>query len=194
MHNTQWTMCHSYSCHPQREAASRQTEEQQKYMSAGPHKLSWCQLLSFSAGKVPKLSWQTSLTHSYLASLLHATVTFTISKCCHQCDACAPAHAALIEHTKRAAYQAGHCWGQVMVAAPELPSPSDWGWKRKDTGWWEANWTTLPEAAKACRELLHCGCKKGCRGQCKCIKAALQCTALCYCGGLCSGNWLNYCW
>ena len=45
--------------------------------------------------------------------------------------------ASLIEHTKRAAYQAGHCWGQAMVAAPELPSPGDWGWKRKETGGWE---------------------------------------------------------
>ena len=44
-----------------------------------------------------------------------------------------------------------------MVAAPELPSPSDWGWKRKDTGGWEVNWTTLPEAAQACCELLKCG-------------------------------------
>ena len=94
-----------------------------------------------------------------------------------------PTQAALIQHTKRAAYQAGHCWGQMMVAAPELPSP---GWKRKDTGGWEVQWTTLPEATKVCRELLRCGCKKGCRGHRKCVKAALQCTALCNCGGLCS--------
>ncbi len=44
-----------------------------------------------------------------------------------------------------------------MVAAPKLPSPGDCGWKRKETGGWEVIWTTLPEAAKACRELLHCG-------------------------------------
>ena len=31
-------------------------------------------------------------------------------------------------HTKRAAYQAGHCWAQTMIATPELPSPSEWGW------------------------------------------------------------------
>ena len=40
--------------------------------------------------------------------------------------------AALIQHTKRAPYQAGHCWGQMMVAAPELPSPSDWGGRQDD--------------------------------------------------------------
>ena len=53
-------------------------------------------------------------------------------------------------------------WGQMMVAAPELPSPSDWGWK---TGGWEVNWTTLPE--QACRELLKCGGRS--KGGCKCV-------------------------
>ena len=103
-------------------------------------------------------------------------------------DGLPPMQAALIQHTKRAAYQAGHCWGQVIVAAPELPSPGDWGWKKEDTGGWEVNWTTLLEVAKACHELLRCGCKKGCRGKCKCAKAALQCISLCQCGGLCSQN------
>ena len=101
-------------------------------------------------------------------------------------DRLPPTQAALIQHIKRAAYQAGHCWAQVMIAAPELPSPGDWGWKRKDQGCgWEAFWTALPEATQACRELICCGCKKECRGRCKCQKAALQRTALCNCGGLC---------
>ena len=34
---------------------------------------------------------------------------------------------ALIEHTKRAAFQEGHCWGQAFVNRQILPSPSDWG-------------------------------------------------------------------
>ena len=45
------------------------------------------------------------------------------------------------------------------------------------------------EHEQACRELLKCGCKKGCsKGRCKCAKASLQCTALCHCGGSCSQN------
>ena len=36
-----------------------------------------------------------------------------------------PTKAALIQRTKRATYQAGYCWGQVMIADPELPSTSD---------------------------------------------------------------------
>ena len=31
---------------------------------------------------------------------------------------------------RRAAYQGGYCWGQVMTGG-------DWGWKRKETGGWE---------------------------------------------------------
>ena len=46
-------------------------------------------------------------------------------------DALPPTRGALIEHAKRAAYQAGYCWGQMMVAAPELPSPSEWGGSRE---------------------------------------------------------------
>ena len=45
--------------------------------------------------------------------------------------------AALFEHTKRAAYQAGHYWGQMMTIAPKLPSPNDWGWKKKASGGWD---------------------------------------------------------
>ena len=89
-----------------------------------------------------------------------------------------PTQAALIQHTKRAAYQAGHCWAQMMIAEPELPSPTEWGWNKVEDGW-EVCWTTLPEAAQACRELIRYRCKKGCRGHCKCRHAALQCTALC---------------
>jgi hypothetical protein len=100
-------------------------------------------------------------------------------------DALPPTQEALRQHIKRATFQAGYCWGQMMIASPELPSPSEWGWVQSDNGW-DIYWTTLPEATQACRQLLRCGCKKGCRGQCKCMKNALQCTALCFCGGQCA--------
>ena len=96
--------------------------------------------------------------------------------------------AALVQHIKRAVYQAGYCWAQATTPSPDLPCPSEWGWKRKEPCSWEANWTSLPEATVACRELLRCGCKKGCKKNCKCSKAALQCTALCQCGGQCTEN------
>jgi hypothetical protein len=91
-----------------------------------------------------------------------------------------PTRAALVEHTKRASYQAGHCWGQALLPQPQLPSPQDWGWTHTSDGW-QPYWTSLPEVTKSCRELVRCGCKKGCRGKCSCIKADLSCTALCAC-------------
>ena len=96
--------------------------------------------------------------------------------------------AALVQHIKRAVYQTGYCWAQATTSSPDLPCPSKWGWKRKEPCSWEANWTSLPEATVACRERLRCGCKKGCKKNCKCSKAALQCTALCQCGGQCTEN------
>ena len=102
-------------------------------------------------------------------------------------DAIPPTRAALLQHTKRAAYQVGHCWGQALTPNPELPSPADWGWIFKE-GEWQPFWTTLPDVTKSCRELLRCGCKLGCRGRCCCARAALKCTALCSCSEECNNR------
>ena len=96
-----------------------------------------------------------------------------------------PTEAALTQHTLRAVYQAGHVWGQALLPTPNLPSPAVWGWDKSDTGLWKPNWTTLGQAQDMCYELIHCGCKKACRGLCKCSKAGLNCTALCFCEGHC---------
>ena len=94
---------------------------------------------------------------------------------------------ALEQHVKRAAYQAGHIWGQAIIGNPELPPPNMWGWHREtDNSAWTPYWTTLQEAANACQELLKCGCKKSCSNRCKCIKANLQCTLLCTRLGQCN--------
>lgn len=93
-----------------------------------------------------------------------------------------PTHAAFVQHTRRAVYQAGHVWGNSLVAKPVLPSPSEWGWTRSIKGWTPL-WTVLAQVQEMCYELIRCGCKKGCRGRCKCVKANLVCTALCNCGG-----------
>ena len=94
-----------------------------------------------------------------------------------------PTQASLVQHIRRATYQAGHVWGQSLVSVQQLPLPSQWGWQ--NNGRWIPTWSTLPEASKACNELVHCGCKKACRGLCKCTKSNLPCTALCKCGGSC---------
>jgi hypothetical protein len=102
-------------------------------------------------------------------------------------DAIPPTVAALNQHIKRAAYQAGHCWGQMLNPMQQLPCLSQWGWILNDDAW-EPLWKTLPEVTKICRVLIRCGCKKGCRGACSCSKANLPCTALCLCSGECDNN------
>ena len=65
------------------------------------------------------------------------------------------------------------------------PSTNRLGLHRSDDGPYTPLWTTLPEASKTCYELVSCGCKKGYRNRCKCKKASLQCTGLCFCEGEC---------
>ena len=57
-----------------------------------------------------------------------------MNKARQQYDELPPTKAALIEHAKRAVYQAGRVWGQVLVADPELPSPCNCSWKKNETG------------------------------------------------------------
>lgn len=93
-----------------------------------------------------------------------------------------PTQGALEQHVKRAAYQAGHVWGQALVCNPVLPSPAEHGWIKCDkTRKWNVNWTDLGEASISCRQLLKCSCKKKCTGRCTCMKNDLQCTSMCKC-------------
>ena len=98
-----------------------------------------------------------------------------------------PSLDALQLHVKRAVFQAGHVWGQTLVARPHIPSPSDWGWTKVDQTW-IPKWSCLPKASKGCLELLKCGCKTNCQKRCKCKKANLSCTQLCFCAGQCNQN------
>lgn len=108
------------------------------------------------------------------------------SKMSRSIDNIPPTKAALEEHIKRAAYQAGHIWGQTLKPQPLVPNPNDWGWEVSENGY-KPHWTTLPIAEKACQELISCKCTKSCKGNCKCFKAKprLECTLLCKCGGNC---------
>lgn len=91
-----------------------------------------------------------------------------------------PTQAALKEHVKRAAFQAGIIWAQATSPLPDIQSPADYGW-RKDGDTWKICWTTLPPIAASCQELTKCSCKKDCTRRCKCFKSGLACTALCGC-------------
>ena len=101
-----------------------------------------------------------------------------------------PTAKALEQHAKRATYVAGFIWGQTLKAHQVAPSPEQWGWIKDPLGSLTPNWTTLPEASKACKELLKCGCRTRCiKRWCKCVQANMPCTDLCTgCSGQCEYN------
>ena len=100
-----------------------------------------------------------------------------------------PTSGALLERIKRVQYQAGHIWGQALQVDPEVPSPSEWGWERKE-GKWSPKWSSLPSIWGAIRELMKCGCKSGCKenSQCTCRLNRIQCATICT---GCKGNCCN---
>ena len=102
-------------------------------------------------------------------------------------DLIPPTLAVPYEHTKRTALQAGHCWGQCLVASPQLQSPEEWGWVMTSDGW-QPFWKTLPDVTKSCRELVRCGCKKGCKARCSGFKVNMTCTELCTCSNECTNT------
>ena len=79
-------------------------------------------------------------------------------------DAIPPTRAALVQHTKRAAYQAGCIWGQATIRQMEFDSPAEWGWKQQEDNTWHVYWTTLSPIAESCQQLRKCGCKTECSG------------------------------
>ena len=90
-----------------------------------------------------------------------------------------PTQDALLQHVKRAVFQAG-VWATSTDTQQMIPSPTDFGWTKDESGSWVPVWITLPEVSIACRELIKCSCKGDC-SNCKCSNANLDCSALCKC-------------
>ena len=79
---------------------------------------------------------------------------------------------ALIQHILRSIYQAS-CWEQMFEKSQKLFDPASFGSKFVE-GWWVPLWTLLPKVSESSSFLVKCGCKKGCKGNCKCKKTILE--------------------
>ena len=90
-----------------------------------------------------------------------------------------PSRAALLQHVNCASFQAGHIWGQALIAKPFLQIGV--GWKKRESGHHCGQHSQ--ETSNGCRELVKCNCMKHCLGRCKCHKTNLKCMQLCFCGG-----------
>ena len=94
-----------------------------------------------------------------------------------------PTQNALLQHSKRVAYQAG-IWCTSEQSEQNAPTPEGWGWTCDESSQsWTPVWNTIPVASKACSELVKCSCKSqsGCGARCACTKANWRCTELCSC-------------
>ena len=67
----------------------------------------------------------------------------------------------------------------VASSQPQIPQPSEFGWKRED-GIWIPLWITIPEVGKCTKELVKCSCKGNC-SSCSCGRLGLDCKLLCWC-------------
>ena len=105
-----------------------------------------------------------------------------------------PTSDVLYLHILRAVYMGAYIWGQALLKNPEVPDPSEWGWKKDKSNKWVPIWTKLPELSESCLKLTNCGCNPdlGCVGRCKCGKAMLPCTIFCKYHELCERSlwWL----
>ena len=90
-----------------------------------------------------------------------------------------PTRGALLQMILRAHYQA-MIWEADIIAMPELPSPSDYGWKI-DGGSFVPVPTTEPPAPQAVVELVKCTCVKTHCESCSCKKHNMFCTEMCSC-------------
>lgn len=93
-------------------------------------------------------------------------------------DKLPPTEDALLQHIRRAVYQAG-IWTTSTQTQQVIPSPQDFAWNKVSEPWVPV-WMTIPEVSRSCRELIKCFCKGDCKN-CKCGKANLDCSPLCKC-------------
>ena len=137
-----------------------------------------------------------AVIESFVVQMYGADSTKDINSTRHQLvargktiDRVPPTKESLRQHTKRAAFQAGHVWACSLKTIQNRPPFNEWGWQHSEDGSALIPfWTVLPPKSATCNQLIKCTCKSGCRGRCQCKQKKLPCTALCVCEGKCGGQ------
>ena len=93
-------------------------------------------------------------------------------------DKLPPTTNSFYQHLLRVIYQAG-IWTTSENAQQDMPSPESFGWTKVESTY-VPMWMTIPEASRACRELIRFSCKGNC-SDCKCARSNLDCSPLCKC-------------
>lgn len=92
---------------------------------------------------------------------------------------------AFLQHVNRAAYQAGHVWGQAHLAVPNPVDITKWGWTESGSSL-RPFWSTQPDVWEKCQLRKKCHCKKICKAsRCPCMIAGIPCKYECRYKGTC---------
>ena len=90
-----------------------------------------------------------------------------------------PCEDCLLMHAMRANYQAA-IWTGSLQQHPQVPSPVEHGWTRKDDGQLIVEWMRGSPAPEAVLQLLSCKCSRRCKlPECQCMSNGLKCTDMC---------------
>ena len=89
-----------------------------------------------------------------------------------------PCRDCLVNHAKRANYQAG-IWRKRLEQDPQVPSPIGRGWK-VEAEQLAVHWMDGQPAPSAILDLLVCNCTRKCElPKCACMANGLKCTDMC---------------
>ena len=95
-----------------------------------------------------------------------------------------PSRDALLQHTKRACYQAGYLW-QESESDMDLPDPKLWGWTFDENRGLIPCWLTGTSSIDLERFVTTCSCKTEKCERCKCVNAGISCIRMCGCDRIC---------
>ena len=96
-----------------------------------------------------------------------------------------PSKVGLIEHAKRAAYEAGWVVYQCEENL-ELPDPQEWGWQRSENGQFAPQWQKIVDPIDPIKVVtVTCMCVKAKCTNCACSKQVLDCLPFCKCQRTC---------
>ena len=95
-----------------------------------------------------------------------------------------PSREALLQHTKRACYQAGYIWQECLEDLP-LPDPKLWGWHFDEVQGLIPLWLSALSPVDIETFVTTCGCKTAKCDSCKCASAGLTCIRMCVCNRAC---------
>lgn len=95
-----------------------------------------------------------------------------------------PSKDALLQHAKRACYQAGYVWQESMEDLL-LPSPTLWGWLFDEVRGFVPYWLSSHSSTDLDKFVTTCSCKTGKCERCKCASADLPCIRMCGCNRVC---------